>query len=196
MIKSCLLFLSIFSFAMSYGQKELSYPQGITVDPAIEKLCKSKKDINSFKIAHLINDTISSQPILSSLNEIPLTSFVTLDKKDTLLTFMGMFIPWGFQINLRTTGCEVLTFVSSRSCKCFKDSLSESNLNYGAGARSSSVTLVLNKMNDIKLGDKIYGYIKTKGGNIYHISGVDGKYDKWNFGYEGFFVVEFKPINQ
>jgi hypothetical protein len=179
-----------------YGQKEVDFPQGITIDPSIEKLCKSKKDVNSFKIVRLINDSISSQPILNSINKLPLTSFVSLDKNDTLITFIGMVVPYGFQINLKDKGCEILTFVSSKSCMCFKDSLSESNLGYGASAKPTSLTLVLSKINNIKVRDKIYGYIKTNGGDIFHFLGRKENYEKWSFQYEGFFVVEFLPIGK
>jgi hypothetical protein len=196
MTKFCLVILLTFSLKMVYGQKEVDFPQGITIDPTIEKLCKSKKDVNSFKIVHFINDSISSHPMLNSISKLPLTSFVSLDKNDTLFTFIGMLVPWGFQIHLKNKGCELVTFVSSKSCKCFKDSLSESNLGYGAAAKPTSLTLVLSKINNINVSDKIYGYLKTNGGDIFHFREGQKKYEKWSFQYEGFFVVEFLPIGK
>lgn len=190
-----LLFLFVLCLLTnSCAQKDIAYPPGLTIDPGIEKIVKSKKGNNTFKVEHFINDTISTMPLLNNANKLALTALSTIDKGDTVLLFTGMMIPWGFYINLKSTEPEIGTMVSSRSCKCFKDSLSKTELSYGAGVKSDSFTLVLNKIKDIKAGDKIYGYLKTRGANIYHFSRTGEGYEKWNFQYEGFFEATFNPI--
>jgi hypothetical protein len=193
MTKLFSLILLLLHLNCSFGQKETAFPPGITIDPAIEQICKSKKDINSFKIVHLVNDSIRSNPGLTFLSKFPLTSFVSVNKEDSLIGFIGMITPYGFQIRLRSKDSDVLTFVSSKSCKCFKDSLSAS-WGYGAGVKPTSLTLVQSKIDNIKVGEKIYGYVKTGGGDIFHYTGGNEKYEKWSFEYEGFFVIEFRPL--
>ena len=194
MNKWLLLLFGICLLNSSCAQKESSYSPGVTIDPGIEKIAKSKNDINTFKVNHFINDTISTIPLLNTANKLALTALSTIDKGDTVLMFTGMMIPWGFYISLKSTEPEIGTMVSSRSCKCFKDSLSRKELSYGVGVKSDSFTLVLNKIKDIKPGDKIYGYLKTKGANIYHFPRTQDSYEKWNFQYDGFFVATFNPI--
>lgn len=194
MYKFLLFLFAVCLLNNSCAQKDISYPAGLSIDPGIEKIVKLKKDINVFKVEHFINDTISKMPLFNTANKLALTALTTIDKGDTVLMFVGMMIPWGFYINLKSPEPEIGTMVSSRSCKCFKESLSKTELSYGAGIRSDSFTLVLNKVNDIKVGDKIYGYLKTKGGDIYHFPRIQDSYEKWNFQYEGFFMAEFKAV--
>lgn len=194
MTKFFLLLLLIFYLNETCGQVDRQFPLGISTDSTIEEVCKSVKNLNSFKVVHFINDSISTNPLLKTFDKLPFRSYVTFDNKDTLITFLRTLTPFGVQIQLKETGCEVVTFTSSRSCECYKSSLEDPKMGYGAAAKPASLILVMSKMKNIKIGDKIYGYIKTQGGDLFHFKGNENKYDKWRFEFEGFFEIEFQSL--
>ncbi|MGC4104304.1 hypothetical protein [Ferruginibacter sp.] len=195
LIKTCCCFvLSILLITKLAAQQSTTFPIGISVDPGIEKICKKQKNLNAFTIKEYIDDVPEKSGLLSSV-PWPLSSMVTINKKDTLCTFINVIAPIGFQLSFRNDSCFVETFVSSRSCKCFKSKLSDSALSYGAGTSPDTLILVLSKRQDLHKGDIIYGYIKTMGGEIYHFpTETPVNYDRQRFEYEGYFKFEFSPL--
>jgi hypothetical protein len=176
----------------TFGQKQVNFPMGITIDASIEKVCKSKKKkLNSFRIVQFNNDTIVENRFFNSMLELPLSSFVSINNKDTSITFINIVAPIGFQIQFKNDSCNLETFISSKSCKCFKSNLSDSSLSYGAGNKPDTFILVLSKRQNLKKGDTIFGYIKTIGGNIYNFPNNDSKYFSERFEYEGYFEIKF-----
>ncbi len=176
----------------TFCQNQVNYPIGITIDASIEKICKSKKkNLNSFKIVQFINDTIDEKSFLGAMSGLPISAYVSINQRDTYITFMNMFVPIGFQIQFKNDSCNLETFISSKSCKCFKSNLAESSLSYGAGNKPDTFTLVLSKRQNLKKGDKIFGYIKTRGGNIYNFSNEGSKYYTERYEYEGYFEIKF-----
>jgi hypothetical protein len=187
----CFLFINLVQLN-SFCQSQINFLPGVTVDPGIEKICKLKKEhINLFDIVHFINDTKDENSFLSMLPPMPLQSMVSVSETDTLLTSIHMLGAMGFQIILKNDATYVKTFISSKHCKCFKSSLADSLLSYGAGNTPDTVMLVLSKRNNLKKGDKIYGYLKTKGGNVYRFPNEDVKYDTERYDYEGYFEITF-----
>ncbi len=192
-LKAALYFL-LFNLTQlnSFAQKQFNFPTGITIDASIEKICKSKKrNLNSFKIVQYNNDSIVEKSLLNTMPALPLSSFVSINEKDTSITFINMFVPNGFQIQFKNGSFNLETFISSKSCKCFKSNLAEPSLSYGAGNKPDTFTLVLSKRQNLKKGDSIFGYIKTVGGNIYNFPNEGSKYTTERFEYEGYFEVKF-----
>jgi hypothetical protein len=192
-LKTLLYFLVIYLIQLNaFGQKQVDFSTGISIDPSIEKICKSKKKtLNSFKIIQFTNDTIVEKSFLGAMSGLPISSYVSINKKDTSITFMNMFVPIGFQIQFKNDSTNFETFISTKSCKCFKSNLGESSLSYGAGNKPDTFILVLSKRQNLKKGDTIFGYIKTIGGNIYNFSDEGSKYSTKRYEYEGYFEIKF-----
>ncbi|MCX6317201.1 MAG: hypothetical protein NTW29_07910 [Bacteroidetes bacterium] len=184
-------FISISTTGCS--QKTSPYPPGVTIDGSIARRCKEEKELNYFYTTLRLNDSVIKNPLALLGDKPKLAHLVTIRNKDTIISFFGLLVPNGFEIKLNGRDIQVQTFAASKSCRCFKENLSDTLLSYGAGARPVSMTLVLNKRNNIVRGEKIYGYIQTMGGDIFRSRGEDGMFDKWNFEYEGFFEIEFNP---
>jgi hypothetical protein len=193
-IKPCLFLSCLLVITGLAATAQENFPPGISVDPAIEKICKSKKGLNTFNILRYVNDTLDENPLLGFLGKLPLTPIVSTRDKDTTISFINMIVPQGFQLRFKGDSCEVEVFVSGKSCKCYKSHLSDSVLSYGAGARPASLILVLSKRKGLKAGDEVFGYIKTSGGTIYHQSNSanQASYDKWRHEYEGYFRFVLK----
>jgi len=175
------------------GQSGKEYPVGILIDPSIQKAGVKAKEVNTFKTERLINGKPVENDVTGGLMQIPLMSVSSFDKSDTLLTFIGMLVPYGFQIQISGDSIHVKAFVSSRSCECFKEKLSDPR-GYGAGAKANNLTLVANKLHDLKKGDVVFGYIKFNSDELYHFINPrdDKNYETWKFNYEGYFKVDIK----
>lgn len=200
----CLLcVLCIVLFQNTYAQAQMVFPNGITIDPGIERKVKEQKpkdsnpfdrNMNVFKTTRFINDSIV--PVEETVETLAAMSWMThinIDKADTTILFIGMMGAWGFQVRFKNDTTDVKTAASSRNSKWFKDKLTDKGLHYGASATPDSITLVLSKRYGIKKGDKIYGYIKTTGGNFYQFptENENDPYNKLRYDFEGYFEVDF-----
>jgi hypothetical protein len=176
------------------AQEKNNYPKGLSVDSGIEKKCKRSKELNSFKTTWRINDKESKGNMFFGSGNLPLMSFIITNKKDTSLNFIGMIVPYGFQINLKDNNCIIEAVVSSRNEKFFKSNLEDKEWSYGAGAKAKTYTLVMNKTSNFKVGEKIYGYIKFSSNYLYHKTNDKEAAEKWDFDYEGLFEVDTKMM--
>lgn len=189
--------LSIFIILLSCNQKmDKSFPEGFTIDPEIEQICQQKKDsINSFTIQYFEDDSLAKNLFKSVADNFPIIPMVNLTASDTSLNFINMLTNSGFTIAFSKSGSEVSYSQSSRSCKCFKDSLTQKEPLYGGSATPQKLTLVLNKRHGLKQGDEIYGYIDFSGGSFYRLISEEKKeYKKISASCRGYFRVEMKDI--
>ena len=186
--------LALFCFIGCKSQTAKIYPQGITVDPEIEKICNQKKDsLNAFGVTYYVNDKVYTNPLSSSLGKFPLTPLVQFTATDTVINFMNMLSTTGLALTFSNTGCKVQYYQASRSCLCFKNSLSQDSLSYQASATPDSMILVLSKKDNFRKNDVLYGYIETQGGGYYARSG-DNNFDKRSAAYRGYFKVSMKEM--
>lgn len=186
--------LALFIFISCKAQSEKKYPEGITVDPEIEKVCKQKKNsLNSFQVTHYVNGTEYTNPLSESFSKFPLTPLVHFTPTDTVINFMNMLTTNGIALTFSKTGGKVQYYQASRSCLCFKNSLSQDSLSYQGSAIPDKMIVVLSKKDNFKKGDVLYGYIETQGGGYYAKRG-ENDFDKRSAAYKGYFKVSMKEI--
>ena len=180
----------------SNAQKGKRYPNGISVDPDIEKTIRKMKDVNEFSPLLYKNDTLADDGMMSALAAMmPYTSVVNIAKGDTTLMLMNMLTASGFEITFHSDSIRTEYFVSSKDCKCFKSKLNDAALSYGAGSEPTQLTLVLNKRTGFQIGETIYGYIKMSGGGFYYFPNESSTYEKQSYNYEGYFKAAFQPLD-
>ncbi len=185
---------AIFLFISCKAQTGKIYPEGITVDPEIEKICNQKKDsLNSFFVTYYVNDAVYTNPLSKSFGQFPLTPLVQFTATDTVINFMNMLSTTGIAITFSKTGCKVQYYQASRSCLCFKNSLSQDSLSYQASAIPDKMVLVLSNKDNFKKNNVLYGYIETHGGGYYAKQG-DNNFDKRSAAYRGYFKVNMKEM--
>jgi hypothetical protein len=179
----------LFNFISCKGQTGKIYPEGITVDPGIEKACNQKKNsVNSLNIVYYVNDTVDTNPAINLLGKLPVTPLTKFSADDTVINLMNMLSLSGIFLTFSKTGVKVEYYVSSRSCLCYKDSLSQQSFGYGAAATPGKLTLVLSKKDNFKENDVLYGYIETQGGS-YYVKNGNNDPDKRRADYRGYFKV-------
>lgn len=191
-----ILFLAFLICSVLFSCKEQTkdYPTGVIIDKDIEAVCKKDKSLNQFKKSSFINDSLigagdaSIGNLITALN-MPIFS---VDKQDTSLTFLGFMATNGIQIHFNKDSTYAETFVSSKSCLCYKSNLAEKKDGYGASYRPTKQTIVLSQKPKFIKGEKIYGYIKTEGGNLFRTNNTE--YDRMRYDYEGYFEVKFESF--
>ena len=176
------------------SQPKKEYPVGITFDKNIESVCKKNKTLNQFKVTTFINDSLllPENTSLSSLMGAGIGPIFSAEKQDTSLTFLNSITTSGIQLHFDNDSIYAQQFVSSKSCLCYKSDLLDKENSYGAGYSPKNQTIVLSQKPKFVKGEKIYGYIKTEGGNLFRIN--DSTYDKLRYDYEGYFEVKFESF--
>lgn len=190
------IFLSLFVILFNiscHSKTNSNFSEGLTIDPNIEKLIKKQKKINEFSVSFLRNDTIDNEPITKGVFGLPLTPIIQAAENDTALVFLNMLALNGFKINLKKDSNHVEYFLSSKSCECFKNELTDPGLSYGASTKPTNFTLVLNKASNFKQDEMIFGYIRMSGGHFYRLRSGNS-FDKISYLYEGYFKVKFQPL--
>ena len=194
MNKTIFSLLIIYSILFSCKEKTKEYPTGVTINKAIQTDCKKSENLNQLKKTTFINDSLigsSNTPIGEPIEALNMTIF-SCEKQDTTVTFLSILGTNGIQIHFTKDSIYAEIFVSSRDCLCYKSNLAEKEDGYGASYKPTKQTIVLSQRPKFIKGEKIYGYIKTEGGNLFRTNNTN--YDKLRNDYEGYFEVKFESF--